>query len=509
MKRIIILFTALTGLVLTGCKKDFLDINNNPNQAVSTNIDPSLILPGVLSNMAGRVGTGYGFLNNWMGHHAPSGSFSSNTEETTYNITTGFATGQWTGWFDLANDAELLRSKAKELGMEMYEGMAKIMKSFAFQQLVDQYNNVPYSKAFDLAGNIRPGYDDGRTIYNTLLNEINDGINLIKNADANKNTNVDKSDIMFGNSDATVQKAKWARFGNTLKLRLLIHMSQVAGFSPAAEIARIQAEGSGFLLPGENADVNPGFVTDRPAPFWSTYMFNIQGQASNTFFRANNFVLGQMQSLSDPRIPFFFKPVTSTAFPPNTYRGVDYGLPPLTSNTQDRLSNIGGADAPGSAPKGIGKAFNMRSWLITSFEARFLVAEAIQRGWLAGNAQTAYEDAVRESFRWLLVPGADAAANTYMAQANVKTNWATATDKLGLISWQKYYALCGIDGLETWTEVRRLEKVVPPLSVAPGRTSGSFPVRLLYPQAEYNFNTSNVNAQGTISQFTSKVFWDQ
>jgi hypothetical protein len=47
------------------------------------------------------------------------------------------------------------------------------------------------------------------------------------------------------------------------------------------------------------------------------------------------------------------------------------------------------------------------------------------------------------------------------------------------------------------------------LSVAPGRTSTIIPIRLQYPQAEYNFNTANAQGEGTISQFTSNIFWDR
>jgi len=33
------------------------------------------------------------------------------------------------------------------------------------------------------------------------------------------------------------------------------------------------------------------------------------------------------------------------------------------------------------------------------------------------------------------------------------------------------------------------------------------PTRIFYPQVEYDTNLANVNAEGTIDQFTSKIFW--
>jgi len=47
----------------------------------------------------------------------------------------------------------------------------------------------------------------------------------------------------------------------------------------------------------------------------------------------------------------------------------------------------------------------------------------------------------------------------------------------------------------------------PPISIAPQNTSTKVPVRYLYPQTEYNYNPTNVGAEGTIDRY-SKIFWD-
>src|SRR6186997_1324331 len=218
MKKLIIIFAAVTGMVTTGCKKGFLDINNNPNEAVESNITPNLILTNALNRTAGRIANQFGWLNHYVGYWAPSGSFSSNTQETTYNLTTGFQALQWTGTYDNLYDYHFMEQKAKALGQDFYEGIAKIMKSLLFQRLVDMYGNIPYSKAFDLVGNIKPAFDAAPTIYADLLVQITDGIELIKNADPNDNLKIAAADIMFGGN-----KTLWAKFGNTLKLRILMH----------------------------------------------------------------------------------------------------------------------------------------------------------------------------------------------------------------------------------------------------------------------------------------------
>jgi Starch-binding associating with outer membrane len=525
MKRLsIILLIALPAL-LTNCKKDFYDINANPNAPTEETIPPDAILPNALNQTASRFGVEFGWTANWIGYWAPSGSFSSNTEETTYNITTNFQAGRFGGIYDNLYDYDVMEQKARITGQTFYVAIAKTMKAYNFAALVDLYGNVPYTSAFKGIANFRPAYSKGSDIYTDLFKQLDSASLILRKIDVDgsirNNANYEAADVVgiFGNDLAkssafAKEKAtiKWRKFTNTLKLRLAIHLSQVPGFDATPIIASITTDGAGFLNGGESVGVNPGYTSDRPNPYWASYAFDVNAAVVNRFFRANNFALNLMKGLNDERHKFFYKPVASTAFAAGTYRGVNYGIPPQTDNSEDRLSNIGGSPTatPAGADKiGLAKAVDMPQWLMTSVESKFLQAEAIQRGWLAGNAQVAYEEAVRESFLWLNMPNAVTLANTYLAQPDTRINWTAAPNKITLIAWQKYIALNGINMLEAWTDIRRLDVIPVPLSLAPGRTSTVIPVRLLYPQNEYNFNAENATAQGTISQFTSKIFWDQ
>ncbi len=133
------------------------------------------------------------------------------------------------------------------------------------------------------------------------------------------------------------------------------------------------------------------------------------------------------------------------------------------------------------------------------------------RGWLPGNAQEAYEDAVYESFFWLGVEDAEDEAAAYLETAGA--DWAnagaTVDARVKFIVKQKYIALIGINPLEAWNDYRRLG--VPadvPLSVNAARGSRVIPLRLIYPAAEYAVNAANVQAQGNIAPMTP-IFWDK
>jgi hypothetical protein len=174
--------------------------------------------------------------------------------------------------------------------------------------------------------------------------------------------------------------------------------------------------------------------------------------------------------------------------------------------------NPGGAESSRIGP-GLAGSATQDAWIFPAFESMFLEAEAIARGWMPGDVQTAYEEAVTESFVWLGVEDATDWAHEYLTTADIAM-WANAgsslAEQVDFIAFQKYIALGGVDPIESWTDLRRLNMIPDNgyISKNPSRISNTIPVRLLYPQSEYTANSANVRAQGdNINQFTSKIFW--
>ncbi|HEX8331975.1 MAG TPA: SusD/RagB family nutrient-binding outer membrane lipoprotein [Segetibacter sp.] len=485
--------TAVIILSTLGCKKGHLDINKNPNAIVTSDITSSLILPFALHNAGAQV-TGFQWLNNWMGYWSPSGSFAPNTEESTYNITGNFGQARWDNTYNMLYDFHTVEQKAPQEGFPFYAGIAKVMKARYFQDLVDIFGDVPYSQAFQIDKFATPKYDKGEDIYKNLQIQLDSAINIFTKAAPSQAATVD---IMFqGNT------AKWTRFANTLKLRLLIRQSEIPGFNPSTEIAKILSNG-GVLQSGENASVNPGYANEagKQNPFYATVGFTATGAIASEIVRGNNHIITILKNTSDPRIGRFFKPAATPTNANDPYVGTVYGSPSNDAFNGQKTSTLG---------PGLNVSASQSQWVLTSVESLFLYAEAVARGWIAGNAQTAYENAVRESFIWLGVPNAVTAANTYMAN-NTIANWAnagaTVSERVKFIVYQKYIALTSINSLEAWSDYRRLN--VPsniPLSVNPGRIGTGLPVRLLYPTTESAVNSANV--PGSINQFTSRIFWD-
>lgn len=513
MRKVIYSFLTALLIVSTGCKKDFFDINENPNSPTEEAITPDLILPIVLHQTAKKMATSYDYAAHWTGYWARSGSFGPSNPLENYDLTTSYQSDEWVngnttvydptvGWYNILKDADVMEKRAQATGQSFYVGIAKVIKSIGFMYLVDQYNNVPYTDAFNLASSIQPKYDKGQDIYNDLLLQLDEAVKLFGSADILANTNIKTADIMFGGN-----KLMWRKLANTQRLKLLIHQSEIFTSAPTSEIAKITADGSGFLMAGETAAVNPGYSAAEYQlnPFYNAYKKNFAGATSDDFNRANNYVLNKLRNSNDIRYQYYFSPATSP-LAGNTYWGYDFGFVDSDPN-QPKAGNSSDVAGPGLA-----KSPSQDQWLFTSIESLFLQAEAKQRGWLAGDAKATYENAVRESFTWLGVPDPVATANTYMAQNTPLTNYdhPSNTDKVRFIVMQKYLSLVGINNFEAWVDYRRLG--VPtdlPLSLSPSRNNRNIPLRLLYPQEEYNYNAANAEAEGSVSAQTSKVFWDK
>ena len=525
------------------CKKEAFNINQNPNQATDSTIVYNVILPSAQNNTARLVARNWGWLQNYMGYWARSGTYAPNTQEETYTLTTSFQAQIWSAVYDVNYDYEVMRISAEKAGADFYAGIARIMKAHNSAILVDLYNNAPYSEALKGASNSTPKYDKGLDIYKDLLAQIDTGIAQIKNADLNTsgpNKSIGTDDVMFGTTSAAYQntpyeqKELWAKFGNTVKLRLLVHlMNGGVGSNPAgtvgtpnsyvdealidAELAKIDAEGSGYM--DFDAEVQPGYQNDKRNPFYNLYVSDNNGSATanSVYYKANAWGIDYYDYNGDPRQARFYVAGSQGM------RGVAYGALPITENAAATLAGIG---------PGVTRGATAACWIMSAAESYFLQAEAMHRGKMSGDAKATLANGIRASF--VMVGSTAAAANSYIAgnatyadvDYDAASRFGGAPGGLFTIISQKWFALNAIAPFEVYTDFRRVDfsstvnhfeygssvgyDPGPAISVAPGVPADQqLPVRLLYPQAEYLYNAGNVGAEGTINAFTSKIFWDR
>lgn len=499
MKNKILYLFAASALLFGACKKGYLDINDNPNASTSAN--SSLVLTGALNTTA-AITTGhsifYTFAGQWMNYLATTGGVSGWLEERTYNFTSSWAgsTTLWANAYDNLEDYYYLETKAKSEGKNFFVGIAKTMKAWDYGYLVDFYGNVPYTQALQSTKFITPKYDKAQDIYEDLANQLDSAATLFKNVTVPA---VDKNYDIFTKGDALA----WGRFANTLKLRMLMRQSEMPGRESyiKTEIAKITANGMGYIGTGQGIKNNPGYSNSsgKQNPFYAYFGYTIATDKTaadgRNYYLASNYGMNFLKSNDDPRLGQLYTTINDGAG--STYASLPFGGTPANTDTKANISAIG---------FGLIKSPTQDQYILTDFESLFIQAEMAQRGYITGDAKALYEAAVTANFVYLGLTADDAA--TYLSDQPV-ANWNTAGDKIALIIKQKWAAMNGTNDIEPWSDYRRLEMPADmPISIASAVTTKKIPVRVLYPQNEYNYNATNVAAEGTINQFTSRLFWD-
>jgi hypothetical protein len=506
-----IAIAALLGATsLTSCKKTWLDVNTNPNSLTSST--PNFVFTNALT----RVTTGSGNLGSneigeyYSGHWTQSSSYILSATTFAYNFT-NVDFNYWDGWYDLLYDFEYADVEGAKVAEYKYiSGPAKVMKALLFQQITDAYGNAPYSDALKGAGSLAPKFDDQKDIYKGLIKDLDAAITLIK-ANPFPGAGV-AADVAFGGSST-----RWIQLANSLKLRILIRQSRVAGSDSyiTGEINKAAATAEGFLAAADMG-INPGFLatTGKTNPYYDRWGYDPNGavRSLGRYPRPTKFLIDWYKNSGDSvRMKRAFYaiggengsiPGTSVRVESNSnYAGVPFGAG--SGFTATTVSPIG----PALITKG---QFSRPYFVFTAAETNFLLAEAKQRYagavTLTGTAQSYYEEGVKQSFR--LNGASAAAATTLLSNGKDLTDWTASTDKLKAIWMQKWVALSNFNGFESWCEYRRTGFPDIPQSLAAPAGSTQRPVRLFYPQTELGSNEANVKAQGTIDKFTSRLFWD-
>ncbi|HEY8782043.1 MAG TPA: SusD/RagB family nutrient-binding outer membrane lipoprotein [Mucilaginibacter sp.] len=495
MKKYILMIAVFFSIGISGCKKNYLSLEVNPNQpSVSP---PALTLAAALATAAANVNQSYPEYGCWVGFWTNSGNFVPNIALDEFVITNTSYTGVWTTLYqNLTNFNNLQVTAAKDPTLKSYQAIAMIMKVYDFQQLVDQFGDVAYSQAFQPSTILNPAYDNQQAIYNDLVKQLDAAIGLIGGGGASP-----AGDIVFSANGAGM--TGWAKFANTLKLRLAIRQS-TKNKSNAAAAALAATSSIGYLDATTDAEANPGYANtlsgsnSQQSPFWATFGFDVNGNSTfpNTYYRGNNFYITTLNNFNDPRINQIYAPTAGTGtVGGNTFGDVSAAV---KSNTN--------TSAPGP---GLLKSYSMNAVLMNSAEALFLQAEGALEGYISGDPQTLYEAGIKASFQAMGLTAAQAV--TYYSQAIKNVGWAASTNKQEAIIYQKWIALTGYSNLEAFLEFQRTGfPVLPsPLSADPSALSTFAPVRQFYPLSELTSNSASVAKEGTINIFTTKIFWEK
>jgi hypothetical protein len=474
--------------------EDYLDINTDPNNPTSESVNPDLMLAGAMAQphrtmtrTANRLGNI--FMQNWAGDATNfTGAFQ---DEYALNLTDTFYSGIWDGLYTSTATLSQIASNNNPT-YSNHAAIAKIMKTYYFQYLVDLYGDIPYSQAHQLGGNLTPSYDDDETVYGDLLAELDSAIMMINNPSA--------STLSVGSEDVSLQgnMSMWLKVANTLKLKILLRQSSTGIYN--SQFASLN--NAEFIGVGETVIINPGYADDsgKLNPHYDLY-YETGGVATTT----RSLVVGTQYAVNFLKGDVTEDLVSTGVYDSRVERIFQETGGQITGFQQGENSVPGGND-PSRLGLGIISSADQDGYILTSSESLLLQAEAAQMAYVTGlpAADALFRDAIRESYS--LLGSGDATAYINSSENTDLIGWTGSADKMEAIMTQKWIALNGINGIESWIEYTRTGFPNVPLATTAARPSR--PNRLLYPSSEYTGNSGNVPTQSIDDAFSTNVFWD-
>ncbi|SEW06597.1 Starch-binding associating with outer membrane [Prevotella aff. ruminicola Tc2-24] len=487
MKKIYLL--AAAGLMmLSSCD---LDINQNPNYPTGADISPELQFPAVISAIADASGDQ---MFNYGGFFAQY--FEQMPEANQYNDIAELNIDESKDVFNRCYnniyagalmDIEDIKTKTTNTANLF---ACQVMRTQAFQLLVDNTSETPYSEALQGGANSSPKYDDGKTVYEGVLAELDAAEAALT------------GDVMTM-TDPLLNKnlSQWKGYANALRLRMYLRLIDGGQSEYTAKVTALLAANNFF-----SGNVAWDVFMDKEGQYnpWYQSVFSLTSNHCAAYP-----IVSYMQNMADPRLSYAIKARTSD----NTFVGQFPGSKqePAIVGTSYKNKDVSTINYD--------VAHDMPIYLFTQSELQFLIAEAQMRfNNNASAAKAAYEAGVEADFALRGVSGAEG----FLAAAG---SWDNAADKLKLVYMQKWTALFMHDHMEAWSEIRRTD--VPALSTAsaaqikanpalytPGdlicpavNKKGGNNIAMSMPYSS-NSRKYNVNTPATARQITDKVFWD-
>lgn len=472
--RNILYMGALLLLIGTGCTK-FKDLELNPNQP--TQSVPSLIFTGVEADA-------FQF-NPILGYETRASQYlvSDNSQQADQSYQ--WDTTEYWRYYNTLRNVEQMRIEAERTSAPIYGIMAKFFKAYCFAELSKQVGDIPMSQALEgKSGDYTPAYDSQETVMDSclmLLDQANTGIrSLIQSG----NAPVLSGDIIY-NGDLM----KWQKLFNSYRLRLLIDLSKKVNdnvLNVKSQFSTIFNNPGQYPIFTSNSDGAVFQWYDKDGDRYPRYYV----PANMDYYRFGSTYTQYLTAFDDPRI-MVVGVMTQTAAAAGkqpsditAYNGLSSGL-----SISDIYNKKDSASALNVARYSTATGEPM---IIVGYpELCFNIAEAINRGWISGDANAFYQNGIRASMQFYQQTGGqitDGQISAYLAQSQVQYN-----GDLNNILIQKYLSFFNNSGWESYYNILRTG--VPVLAVGPGNgNNDKIPDRWMYPQTEYAYNAQNVRA---------------
>lgn len=501
--RIISAFAAL--LFITGCSKKFDDYSQNKNLPLQ--VPPGLILPTIQNDMIVY----------------PGGDEDKNCQNIVSNYDYYGYNFYWTGSASLnygtLRNVLSMESEARRLAgsdNNPYHALGLFFRAFFFVNMSEKVGDLPMTEALQGLDNPTPKYDSQKDIFkqslvwldsaNTMLQGFLDNGFLEFSGDFYYQNRLNNPLNGSGGRDALIA---WQKVVNSYTLRVLIelsHHTDDADLNVKSTFANIVNNPDKYPIFTSNDD-NLQYVYNKDYNYYPDNPNNYGNNAGRLNIAGT--LLNNLSNFHDLRAMIFAEPARGLGHSDTSYSSFAGG------NSGDDVSTL----AVLSSTEKISlynynhyyTTFTAEPTLILSYaEVCYCIAEAINRGWMTGNAENWYKTGTIAMFDFY---GIKDGSNNIVFQSTTGTPITYAVpfsftdyfnqplvkykgdnaDGLNQILTEKYLAYARNSGLQAYYQWRRTG--IPVFSTGPGNGNGGvIPKRYQYPTNEATVNSANLNA---------------
>ncbi len=437
---------------ISSCDQEerFLDVNTDP--LASNSADANLLFPEVLLNLSNTRTVENVGLSLISQHWASGGSAGVFINPERYTISSFTVGNTWGNYYvDGLKNLFLVIRDAGE-GFENTRAQAIVLQAFFYLNITCIWEEVPFTEALNPADFPSPKFDNQRVVLEGIVKLVDEANTLFDES----SVAVENGDLLYG-GDVTL----WRRFGNSIKLKALMMISNRDEQAVSATIASLMQDPLVTSLEHETVFQYYNTPGDYN-PLWGV-LNNFSG-SENLFFSANTTLLDVMSNLSDPRIPVYF--TEGDLDPDGQFDGIDPGV------GSGGGESVGDRDFAYVSPNIIRPDAPDR--YMTAAEVVLLQAEAAARGIISGGlaeANTLYRSGVQlalDYFDGTLAAISDSLKTAYISSLPNLTNTGI-TSAVETIRMQQYIEVFGRH-TEAWTQWRRTK--IPNLSLPEQATLG-------------------------------------
>ncbi|OCW92905.1 hypothetical protein A9168_13870 [Macellibacteroides sp. HH-ZS] len=489
MKKIKYQFLAVLALVIASSCSNFEDLNSDPNKTEI--VTPEMLATTIMKD-AYRFwnpnASDFASANLWCKHTTLTDGTNPNPYQYYYSY---WPYGGFGNYKKLTDCKRMVEFAQGTESAPSYEGLALFMKaSYGFIATLDM-GDVPYSEAGKAEeGIMRPKYDKQADVFVAILNDLKAAEALFA-----KGKNF-KGDIMFNGS-----AKKWQQLCNAMQLKVLQTMSKKITTEQKARFAEIVAANN---LMKNNDDSFLLKYSENPNSSYPYY----DGTTKRLKNAVSNLVVDKLKELKDRRLFYFAEPSDSMIVKekklPNDYDAY-IGAPTEMNYKELEIKTS----------RGWYSLLNKRYPLMRTgdpmikfsyAEQCFIIAEAIEEGWVSGDSKTYYENGVKAMLDYYMRLNSSSASAVYthgmaIDQAYIDGYFtgaaayaATKGDRLKQI-WDQRWLIDFFQGNGlNYPQVLRTGYPVFPLDPATSMNpedKSKYPKRWKYPTGEQTTNPVN------------------